>query len=156
VGVFVNGRRGAAVLLLFAVLFVHGLQCSSGGDVATHDAADPVISLAMTAATGGHAASGHAEHATGGPSPEAMPSADHAPAGVVPSGERDSVPHGAGHLWVVCLAVLAAGLTALLRLLGVRWVPRAVHALAGTLRTALGSLPSARPPDLHALCLLRT
>jgi hypothetical protein len=60
----------------------------------------------------------------------------------------------AGHLWTVCLAVLAAALAMLLAVLlpHLRLVARlALPRVRGRLR----SLRPPRPPDLSELCLLR-
>jgi hypothetical protein len=50
-----TGRGWAAALLLFAVLFVHGLQCDAVADGAAHPGADPMVVPATTAATAGEA-----------------------------------------------------------------------------------------------------
>ncbi|SHN78394.1 hypothetical protein SAMN05660350_02609 [Geodermatophilus obscurus] len=151
------GRGWTAGLLLFAVLFMHGLQCGSAADGAAHSGAAPVVSVAVAAPVVGdaHRADAAADHA--GPEAAVPHAADHATAGAVLGGDHGDAPrHGAGHLWAVCLAVLAAGLALLLGLLGSRLVPRASAALNRALTHAAGSLPMPRPPDLHALCLLRT
>ncbi|MFP5371807.1 MAG: hypothetical protein ACLGI3_13825, partial [Actinomycetes bacterium] len=72
-----------------------------------------------------------------------------------PIGEHNNAPRGAGHLWAVCLAVLAAGLAVLLTVLGSRLVPRWLAAWKGSGSHTTGVPWLPRPPDLHALCLLR-
>jgi hypothetical protein len=92
------GRGWTAVLLLFAVLSVHGSQCGSAADGA-HSGAAPVVSVAVTAPVAGeaHRAVAAATHAG---SMAAVPhAADHAAAGAVLSGDDGNAPrHGAGHL----------------------------------------------------------
>jgi hypothetical protein len=153
-----TGRGWTAALLLFAVLFVHGLQCGSAADGAAHLGADPMVSLGVTAAAADEAdrADATAPHAS--PLAAALAhGADQMPAGAVLSSEHGGTSHpAAGHLWAVCSAVLAAGLAVLIALVGSRLVPRAPAALARTVSRAAGSLPLPRPPDLHALCLQRT
>ena len=146
-------RGLAAVLLLFAVLGMHGLQCGSVADGADHDTSTAVMAVAMTASAAGDvhlidAASTHTAPPPAGD--DAMPAA-------VVGGGHDSAPvHGATHLWAACLAVLAAGLAVLLACILPRRVALAPASLIRAIHRALGSLPVPRPPDLHALCLLRT
>ncbi|SOC50154.1 hypothetical protein SAMN05660748_2893 [Blastococcus aggregatus] len=154
-GVAINGRRAAAVLLLFAVLFMHGLQCSSADVVASSAAPGSAVPVVMGTASGGHLAPDHASHTAAPPSVEVMAVADQASAVAVPIGEHGSAPHGAGHLWAVCLAVLAAGLAVLLAVLASRLVPRWKAVWKSSFSRATGGLSLPRPPDLHALCLLR-
>ncbi|UOY00140.1 hypothetical protein [Blastococcus sp. PRF04-17] len=152
-----RGRRGWVLLLLAAVFSVHGLQCA---------AAD---SGAMTGSHGTvhttPAEPGHVLHEAG-PGPvmepaDAMTAA--APAALVAgavtgaslAGGHDSTPYGGGHLWALCLAVLAAGLAAMLLVLTGRLgefrlpcTRRATGGLWAWLRPP-------RPPDLYSLCLMR-
>lgn len=123
------GRTWAAGLLLAAVFLWHGLQCEA---------------FAGPAHTGHVASAEQPSHGAG------IPTAAAAPTGAAED------PHGVtGHLWAVCLAVLAVGLAVLL----------AVPALRGVRRARPGPRPSwphglpwpvrPRPPDLLALCVLR-
>lgn len=149
VGEVMASRGCTAVLLLFAVLAMHGLQCGSAADRAAHAGAVPVVSVAPPA-DGAQEADAAATRAD-------PPAADHATSGAAPDGDHGDAPdQNAGHLWAVCLAVLAAGLAVLLALPGARLMPQALTALAATLSRSAGALPFPRPPDLHALCLLRT
>jgi hypothetical protein len=152
-------RGWTALLLLAAVFAMHGLQCTAPGTghAAGHDAA------AVAPAPAGLLDGGARTGATSTPSDAhgalldttAMVGAAAAPAGLLAG--HDSTPAGAGgHLWTLCLAVLAAGLAALVTLL----LPR-TPALLGQPRARLRIRPPAglaplRPPDLHVLCLLRT
>ncbi|MGY1820520.1 hypothetical protein [Geodermatophilus sp. SYSU D00079] len=152
-----TGRLWTAVLVLAAVFAMHGVQCAAAlGDHATDhvSTAAPEPAVSLDRAPGGHPAAmtvDAAEHpaATGAvvvaAAPAALLAADHG-----------STPAGAvGHLWTLCLAVLAAGLVVLLALLlprlltllPVAWARLRTHASAG--------LAPLRPPDLHSLCLLR-
>jgi hypothetical protein len=154
-------RGWAALLLLFAVLAVHGLQCGSASDGAAHAGVPPVVSVAAPLVVGDAHHSDSGAHHSDSPVAHTVPLAaghDAASAAVatIPGGDSGSAPHqGAGHLWAVCLAVLAAGLALLLALPGPRLTVRAPAAVRTPSR-AVGFLPLPRPPDLHALCLLRT
>jgi hypothetical protein len=146
----------AAVLLLAAVFLGHGLQCSPAAGHTTnavHGEGSPTASSALTA-TDTHRTDPTA-HAAESP---AM-AAPAAPADATLATTVNSTPghwHGLpGHLWMVCLAVLAAGLAVLLAVLAPRLV-----GLASPL-TALSELHGARwptplrPPELSSLCVLR-
>src|SRR3712207_4934418 len=88
-GVGMTGRGWTAALLLFAVLFVHGLQCGSAADGAAHLGADPMVSLGATAAAADEAdrADATAPHAS--PLAAALAhGADQMPAGAVLSSEH--------------------------------------------------------------------
>ncbi|TFV51790.1 MULTISPECIES: DUF6153 family protein [unclassified Blastococcus] len=152
-----RGRRGWVLLLLAAVFAMHGLQCAaadSGTTTAAHGTVhttpakpDPVLhgaglgpvlesTAAMTAAAPAAVVAGSA-------------------IGMSLAAGHDSTPHAAGHLWAVCLAVLAAGLAAMLLVLTGRL---AEFRLLVTRRTTGGSwagLHPPRPPDLYSLCLMR-
>jgi hypothetical protein len=152
-----TGQGWTATLSLFAVLFMHGLQCGSAADGAAHLGADPMVSLAVTTATAGEAHQLDATDSHASPLAALPHAPDQMLADAVLSSEHGGTSHpDAGHLWTLCLAVLAAGLAVLLALLGSRPVPRTLTAVARTVSRAAGSLPLLRPPDLHALCLLRT
>jgi hypothetical protein len=153
-------RLVMALLLLGAVFAMHGLSCTDTADRGAGHSA-PAVTIAgpsghaMTAAAvasnvlAGPAAADHA-----GPS-SAIPGAGGA--AVVPPTGHGSAPHSsAAHLWAACLAVLAAGLAAMLALLAPHVVRLVAPALSRALTGARGSLPPPRPPDLHAPCLLRT
>ena len=77
------------------------------------------------------------------------------PGTVAVADSPSSDSHGtAGHLWTLCLAVLAAALAVLLAVLlpHLRIVARLALPLA---QARLRSLSPLRPPDLSELCLLR-
>ena len=160
------GRLWTAVLMLAAVLAVHGLQCATAP--AGAGSAGPAAHLAVVAALGPAAATaltpGHlpvaGDDGARGDAPtghagDALP--DHAGAAAAPGGTG----HGGGshdwaaHLWTTCLAVLAAALAVLLA----RFLPRPVRSAAPALRRGRARVPAwstpPRPPDLAALCLLR-
>jgi hypothetical protein len=145
-----TARGWAALLLLLAVVTAHALQCT-----AADGGAAPVPPIAMVAFAGPAAGDDHPANSGHLAAP---PATDHAVATAsVFGGAHDTAPgHAAGHLWTVCLAVLAAGLAVLLLLLEPRSVHLAPAALTRALGRAAGSLPLPRPPDLHALCLQRT
>ncbi len=147
-----TARGWAALLLLLAVVTAHALQCTAA-DGGSRGGSAPFLPIAMVAAVASVDGDDHpadTEHLA------APPAADHAAAAAtILSGAHHTAPdHAAGHLWTVCLAVLAAGLAVLLVLSLPRLVHLAPAALTRALSRASGSLP--RPPDLHALCLLRT
>jgi hypothetical protein len=142
-----SGRSWTAVLLLFAVLFMHGLRCGSAADGAAHAGPAPVVTVAATAPAAGdaHRADAAATHA--GPLAAVPHVADHATVGAVLGGDHGNAPHSAaGHLWAVCLAVLAAGLAVLLMLLGSRRAPLTPPARA-RISTAVAALPLPLPPS---------
>ena len=152
-------RLWTALLLLGAVFAMHGVQCTVAADGGARTSAPaaagqgvsalgrgvpPLTTAVLTTVTdpvdGAHA--GGAAHA--GPAVGAAPG----PAG------HGGAPHDtAGHLWTVCLAVLAAGLAVLLAVLTPR--PARPTALALTAVRVLSGSVVPRPPDLSALCLLR-
>ena len=161
-------RLRTALLVLAAVLAMHGVQCTTAaagpGQAAVHAGHAPdAVSLAMTAlvpgpvdamVTAGIALADPigavtiAGSAVSGPATPGGAAAAMSPAG------QGGLPHDAGsHLWTVCLAVLAAALAVMLEVL----VPRSVHLTAPALGCARARLRSLapRPPDLSVLCLLR-
>jgi hypothetical protein len=77
------------------------------------------------------------------------------PAAIAAADGPSSDSHGtAGHLWTVCLAVLAAALAVLLAVLLPQ--PGFLARLAiPRVRARVRSLSALRPPDLSELCLLR-
>lgn len=152
-------RLWTALLLLSAVFAVHGVQCSAA--VGDHTAGHGAQAMTLQAAPvgGGHtamtaASSDHGASLTTGLD-AAMTAA--APAVALLPGGHDSAPAGAGgHLWTLCLAVLAAGLAGLLALLLPRPLTLLRAARAGLRAHHFPSgLALPRPPDLSALCLLR-
>ena len=152
------GRRWAALLVLAAVFAVHGVQCTSlAVDSAAHahgpaHAAPLVLTPSATADDhGGGIAASAPQHTV-----SLLPAAAGAATAVVGAGHDTSPPGSAGHLWTLCLAVLAAGLAVLLAVLAARLVPLARRlALRAPVRGP-GWVAPPRPPDLFALCLLRT
>jgi hypothetical protein len=140
-------RLWTALLILAAVFAMHGLQCAADGAHASGAAH-------TTSVVAPAAAAGVDSHVAGIPT-TAMTAAQIG-AGPTVDGGHGSAPHGsAGHLWTLCLAVLAAAIAVLLALL----VPRLVGLVSPALRQAraraAGWLTPLRPPDLSALCLLR-
>jgi hypothetical protein len=144
------------VLLLAAVFLGHGLQCSSAAGHPTnavHGEGSPTVSAALTATDT------HRSHPIAHAAESPAMAAPAAQTDATPATTADSTPghwHGLpSHLWMVCLAVLAAGLAVLLAVLA----PRLVR-LASPL-TALPELRGARwptplrPPELFSLCVLR-
>ncbi len=136
-------RLWTALLLLAAVFTLHGLQCAVGDHTAGSPGAGGEQHAAVAALTLPAAAAGHA------PAPGSVMAA--APAHDAPK----RTPHSTGQLWTVCLAVLAAGLAALLALILPRLVQLARSGLPRALADARRALMPLRPPDLSELCLLR-
>jgi hypothetical protein len=159
-------RLWTALLVLVGVFVMHGAQCAAAADDAGHlspvahstalpptgtlmhgavEAAATVATVTDMALAGSAVAdtAPAAQPATG--SPTAVATADSPPSG----------SHGtAGHLWTVCMAVLAAAMAVLLALLLPH--PGLLARLALTrVRSQLRSLTPTRPPDLSELCLLR-
>jgi hypothetical protein len=98
------------------------------------------------------AAMASADHMTASPLAAAVTAAT---VGVPLGTDHDSSPHGAGHLWALCLAVLAAGLAVLLLALVRRSLAIRLPLLPRAIGRALGSFSPPRPPDLYSLCLMR-
>ena len=153
-----RGQRGWVLLLLAAVFTMHGLQCAAaestappGAHGAIHAIAaagpDPVVLMAAPGAAMASADRMTAPH---------LATAVTASTVAIPLGaHHDSVPRGAGHLYALCLAVLAAGLAVLLLALlrGSRAItPPLARRAAGRVWEWLGP---PRPPDLYSLCLMR-
>ncbi|NEK87367.1 hypothetical protein GCU60_16635 [Blastococcus saxobsidens] len=151
-------RAWTALLLLAAVFAMHGLQCTAAGTAHTtgHGAAPVASAPAGLLEDGPHPAmASPGLEAHSGDHDTAAVAAAAPLAGLLGAG-HDSAPAGAGgHLWALCLAVLAAGLAVLVALL----LPRLLTLLPAAwarLRTHTStSLAPLRPPDLHSLCLLR-
>jgi hypothetical protein len=151
-------RLWTALLMLAAVFAVHGLQCASA---AAHSPAAPITPAhaAAVAVAAPLATDGHMADAAPAGLPDPMAGAQTAgPLAVAPvDAGHGGTPHGStGHLWTLCLAVLAAGIAVLLALLAPRLVGPAATALVQTRTRTSGWLPPARPPDLFSLCILRT
>ncbi|MCF6744891.1 hypothetical protein SAMN04515665_110119 [Blastococcus sp. DSM 46786] len=160
-------RGWAALLLLAAVFAMHGLQCTAVGTdhTAGHGTAGIAVAPAEQLEGGLHAGAVS-------PGPDAHsavhdrnPGSVHAAAamaaaaplaGLLTAGHDSTAPAGAaGHLWTLCLAVLAAGLAVLVALLLPRLLTLLPAAWARLRAHASTGLAPLRPPDLHALCLLR-
>lgn len=168
-------RLWTAMLVLIGVFVMHGAQCAAADGAghsspAAHSPAahSPAGHSAVLAPTGtlvhdvaeaAGVVAGTAIAPIGTVLADTPPAAHPAagfPAGVAAmAGSPASDSHGtAGHLWTVCLAVLAAALAVLLAVL----LPRSglVSRLAlPRVRARLRSLSPPRPPDLSELCLLR-
>ncbi|MGY1682428.1 hypothetical protein [Geodermatophilus sp. SYSU D01176] len=148
-------RGWAAALLFAAVLLGHGLQCGSAADGVVHgvhggDAA--ALSVALTAIDA-HLSGSAADHGAD-VSATAPPATHHDAAPATTAGSAPGHWHGLpGHLWAVCLAVLAAGLAILLALAALRqpWPTASPVRLRGLFWPT-----PPRPPDLFSLCVLRT
>ncbi len=158
-GVGTTARGWAALLLLAAVFLGHGLQCGSPSDGAAHAGPDrdiPTMSVTIAAA-GVHLTATAAGH--GADSAASAPPTTHS--GTSPATTAGSAPghwHGLpGHLWAVCLAVLAAGLAVLLVLTGPRLLrQRTPPAASPSWLRGLSWPAPTRPPDPFCLCVLRT
>ena len=142
------------MLLLAAVFLGHGLQCGSGSggsEHAGHGGDTAAVAAGLTVVDPHLMPS---DHGTGGPGMGATAGSDAAHTATV--GSTPEHRHGLpGHLWAVCLAVLAAGLALLLALGAPGLLRRASQAaLPAWLRGPFW--PSApRPPGLSSLCVLR-
>ena len=161
------GRRLIlALLALSAVFAMHGIQCltaqDSGGAHTMTLASASTALAAPTPLSAGHAPADldNGSGPTAGAAMGAVGHAADAPATAL-SGGSQGFPHSmAGHLWEVCLAVLAAGLALGLTVLVVRLARRAIEATAPWPGRRPGHLDHRwarplRPPDLSQLCLLR-
>jgi hypothetical protein len=147
-------RLWTALLMLAAVFAMHGLQCTSAAAQSVGVAPAHIATAAPTS-TDGHSAGATA------PGPADLMAADQAVTGPPAAASADpghgSTPHGsAEHLRTLCLAVLAAGIAVLLAMTGARLIQLASPALRRARTRVSGWLPPPRPPDLFALCLLRT
>jgi hypothetical protein len=172
-----HARLWTTLLLLAAVFAMHGAQCTSAahqptthvGTVHTGPAlpdgdttAAPALAMSAmgSSAMGGPGRVGSdgavGNQATSGPATAAAP--DASPEGVTAAaaGSGGGPASWPGHLWAVCLAVLAAGLAVLLARTARRLRLVATTALAAAGHRVRGCLPQTHPPDLHVLCVLRT
>jgi hypothetical protein len=146
--------RWTALLMLAAVFAMHGLPSVSALPGRASAAAPVAVSVPapmttlVTAADGAHAHAADSPVIGSGNSGVLEPAAGverHGPA-----------PHdSAGHLWTLCLAVLAAALAAVLATL----LPGPVRLNGSSLERARRRAPRwlvpPRPPDLSSLGLLR-
>jgi hypothetical protein len=151
------------LLLLGAVFAVHGVQCTAVADGGAHTPTPVAVAGGATSPTAGHVHLTVAVLATtltdpvGGVQTDGIAHVGRSGTAVgatsVPDGHGGAPDDTAGHLWTVCLAVLAAGLAVLLAVLA----PRLALLTAAVLTHARARLWSLapRPPDLAALCLLR-
>jgi hypothetical protein len=144
-------RRAWVLALLSAVFLMHGAP-----SMATD------TSAASSAVPSSHAEMASSHDGGGAPLVAASLGSESVVPAVTPLDSEppeDGAPTHttAGHLWTACLAVLLAGLVLFAALL-IRRLPAALrhHAVAARLRGALAWLRPPRPPDLFALCLLRT
>jgi hypothetical protein len=153
-------RLWTALLMMAAVFAMHGLQCSTAAADAPHTStpmAEPAAAdQPMSSASAGSASDPGAAHLSTVPA-----TVDHTGAvpttAAPPAAGHDPTPHStAGHLWSLCLGVLAAGIAVLLTLVGTRLVQLTPHALSHPRARSTGRLSPARPPDLSVLCILRT
>ena len=149
-------RLWTALLVLLGVLVMHGAQCTAAADDVGHPS--PAAHSTVLAPTGTlvHGAPvGAIVVAATGITPVGTVLAGTAPAAIAAAGGPSSDSHGtAGHLWTVCLAVLASALAVLLAVLLPH--PGLLARLAlPRVRARLRSLSPPRPPDLSELCLLR-
>lgn len=140
-----RGRRIRALLVVAAVLAMHGVQCMSGSVGSAHVTVAPLVPL--TVLDGGSPAFPDGTHhvaALGGDVAGPLHSAP------------DGMPAHEAEIWAICLAVVFAalalwGVASLFRgraTLVVRGPPPSLRRLRQLYR-----LPPA--PDLSALCLLR-
>ena len=159
-------RGWTALLLLTAVFAMHGLQCTTAGTAHTtgHGAAPVAAAPAGPLEAGPHpgmASPGLEAHSSGydgdhGSAHDSAAMIATAPLAGLLTADHGSAPAGAGgHLWALCLAVLAAGLAVLLALLLPRLLTLPPAAWARLRTHASAALAPLRPPDLHSLCLLR-
>ena len=151
-----RGQRGWVLLLLAAVFTMHGLQCAAAdsgsgahGTIHAIAAAEPEPVLHLVAPG---AAMASADHLTASPLAAAVTAAT---VGIPLGGDHDSTPQGAGHLWALCLAVLAAGLAVLLLALVRRSREMRLPVPRRTSGSTWARLSPPRPPDLYSLCLMR-
>ncbi|NEN51072.1 hypothetical protein G3R41_08985 [Modestobacter muralis] len=136
------------LVLLIAVLSMHGTQYVSGGahDPAAVTADHPLDAVAATALT--PAPIGSADDVGMTVAPERAVAASAAPTATMPG-------HGIpAHVWSLCLAVLLAGAALLGATLTRRMIAAPVRALPSRARRAVHR-SLLRPPDLSVLCLLR-
>ncbi|SDM08475.1 hypothetical protein SAMN05660642_01598 [Geodermatophilus siccatus] len=147
-------RGWAAVLLLAAVFLGHGLQCGPGSGGAAHagHGVDTAVAAAVTAADT-HLTPSAVGHGGGAAAPIAHDDAARAATAGSAPGHWHGLP---GHLWAVCLAVLATGLAVLLSLAARRLLRQAPPAALPAWLRGLPRPAPARPPDLFSLCVLRT
>jgi hypothetical protein len=152
-----HGRRGWVLLLLAAVFAMHGLQCAAADPRPATEAHGTLHSTVTEPGqalhlVGAGVVMASADALATAPLDALLPAAAF---GIPSPGDHSSAPHAGGHLWALCLAVLAAGLAVLLIASSGRppkaWLPLQRRSGGGS----VGSLPSLRPPDPYLLCLMR-
>ncbi len=156
-------RLWTALLVLVGVFVMHGAQCTAAADDAGHPS--PAAHSTVLAPTGTlmHGAAVPAIVVAATSSAQVVTvladtaSVAHPASGSPAAGAGSplSDSHGvAGHLWTLCLAVLAAAVAVLLAvLLPHRGLP--ARLALPRMRARSRSLSPLRPPDLSELCLLR-
>lgn len=145
--------RWWVLLLLSAVFGMHGLQCVGAGGSSM-----PMQHAAVAAASSSPGHGGWVSVEVTAARAAVLP-ADVHPSSVLTTA-LDPTGHGSAgvlvdHLWMVCLAVLAAGLAGLALLLS-RIRPGLLAVRRRGAHRWLGSLDPPRPPDIYSLCVLRT
>ncbi|MCW2696368.1 MAG: hypothetical protein JWR62_1453 [Modestobacter sp.] len=160
-----NGRWWV-LLLLAAVFSMHGVQCLDGDGPATSAHAMSLDTTSLdTTSPGGRAPDPTtgtvAAEPPGAPSAGDAPTshADHAAPGVTAVGGASAGGHPAGpmnHLWAACLAILSAGLAVWLAIRVPRPVTTASRPETVARLVAARHARPPRPPDIYALCVLRT
>lgn len=153
-----RGQRGWILLLLAAVFAMHGLQCAaadSSAPAGVHGTVHAIAAAGPDAAPNivvPGPAMASVDHITAPPLAAAVTAAT---VGVPLGAGHGSTPLGAGHLWALCLAVLGAGLAALLLALVRRSTAIAPPLLRRAIAPVRGWQSPLRPPDLYSLCLMR-
>lgn len=136
-------RTWIVVLLAAAVFLMHGIPSMVAGQSST-----PTSHVEMSASTG----------AVDVLAVAAMPGAESAAAHGEGPAEREGPSHSmASHAWNACLAVLLMGMALLVAAAFRRLPPLPPdHRVASRTGGSIGWVRPPRPPDLAALCLLRT
>ena len=135
-------RRTWIVVLLAAVLLMHGVP-----SIATEQGAAPASHVGTSALEGAM---------------DLLPVAAASSADEVTAHDEERTDHGstshsmASHAWNACLAVLLMGMALLVAAAFRKPASLEDRRVAPRVRGSIGWVRPPRPPDLAALCLLRT
>jgi len=143
------GKRSFVLLLLAAILGMHGTPCLADNPAAGHAMTMGPAAAAAPLQLAAVSAPSVDTHSNAAPEVDSSPSS-------ATSVADDSSSHGSmAGAWAACLAVFLAGIIAIAALLLGRTTRIAIRALFDRGCTIIRRAAPPSPPDLSVLCLLR-
>lgn len=143
------GKRSFVLILLAAILGMHGTPCLADNPAAGHAMTMGPAAAAAPLQLAAVATPLADTHTNASPEVDSNPSA-------ITSVADDTPSHGSMvGAWAACLAVFLAGITAIAALFLGRRTRIAIRSLLDRGRTIIRRAAPPSPPDLSVLCLLR-